>query len=87
MRDFLNAILTFIGAASLSDAEYNSLNFLNLDAGVYNLAAYTELAGVLVAREAVSTITDRLRFFFLSKGVDCPVTSKAASNIFIGAGL
>lgn len=79
--------MAFIGAASLSDAEYNSINFTQLEVAVYNLACYNELAKILIAREAVSTITDKLRYLFLAKGADVPTVSKAASNIFIGSGL
>lgn len=87
VRDFLDAILSFIGTSSLTDDEYDSIDQTDLAISDYNLAAYTQLSNVLISRDAISTTTDRLRFFFLSKGVDVPVTDKANSNILIGAAL
>lgn len=85
LRDFLNAILAFIGASSLTDVEYSSVNVLDIEVGVYNLAAYTQLSNVLISREAVSTTTDRLRYFFMSKDVNVPAPAIASSNIFVGS--
>ena len=87
MRDFLNAILAFIGATSLTDDEYDSIDQTGLAVSSYNVEAYTQLANVLIARAAVSTTTDRLKYFFMSKGVEITEVSKARSNILIGGGL
>lgn len=88
MRDWLNAILVFITATTLTDDEYNSINFLNLEVMVYNQAAYDELAKILAARELVSDMQDRLVGFFKAKGLDTvQPLDVAKSEIFIGAAL
>lgn len=84
MRDWLNAILGFIGDTSLTDVEYNSINFLNLEVNVYNQAAYDELAKVLQSREAVSTMQDRLVGFFKAKGIDVAPLETGSTQILVG---
>lgn len=85
MREWLNAILTFIGAASLSDAEYNTINFLHLEVSVHNQAAYDELSKVLAERETMSTMQERLAGFFRAKGLtDLTVADTAKSEILVG---
>ena len=85
MREWLNAILTFIGATSLTDEEYNSINFLNIENGVYNQAAYDELAKVLEARESMSTMQERLAGFFRAKGLtELTPLDVAKSEILVG---
>ena len=88
MREWLNAILAFIGATSLTDQEYSSMNLLNVTINVYNQAAYDELAKVLAGRELVSDMQDRLVGFFKAKGLDSVAPLDVArSEIFIGAAL
>lgn len=87
MREWLNAILLFIEADSLTDAEYDSINFLNITQGEYNQAAYDELAKVLAARELVSNAIDRLGAFFTAKGLKIAPLDKAVSNILLGLAL
>lgn len=85
MRDFLNAILDFIGVESLTDEEYDSLG---VSAQVYNKTNYTALKGVLEDREEVSDTLDRLKYFFLAKGVAITTDAKTPkSNILIGLSL
>jgi len=84
MREWLNGILTFIGASSLTDVEYNSINFLNLEVLVYNQPAYDELSKVLAGREAVSTMQARLAGLFQAKGLDVAVANTGKSNIYMG---
>lgn len=84
LRDFLNAILAFIGATSLTDGEYNSIDQTDLAVSTYNAACYLALSSVLIDREAVSTTQDRLRYFFMSKGVQVSEVSKAKSNVLVG---
>lgn len=85
MRDWLNAILIFIGAPSLTDAEYNSIDFLPLEVSVYNQPAYDELSKVLAEREDVSTMQSRLAGFFRAKGLDTLTPADTAkSQILVG---
>ncbi len=55
MRDFLNAILAFVGQASLSDIEFGALPIAEDDSG-YNQATYAALSVVLASRETVSDV-------------------------------
>ncbi len=82
MRDFLNAILVFIGATSLTDLEFDGLS---IDSAAYNEATYTALAQVLEARESVSDLQDKLVAYFAAKGVSVTALNTGKSNIFLGA--
>lgn len=81
MRDFLNGILTFIGAESLTDLEFNSLS---IEDQVYDEATYVALSGVLTSRESVSVLQNRLNGFFIAKGVSVSPAVRT-SNIYIGS--
>ena len=81
MRDFLNAILSFIGATSLTDNEFDALE---IDSATYDAATYSALSGVLVSRESISTLHEKLAFYFQAKGVSITVTNTGKSNIFLG---
>ena len=81
MRDFLNSILTFIGTATLSDMEYDSIE---LESATYDQQSYLALSQVLQSREAVSTIQSRLVAFYKARGVDVDPHSVASSNILLG---
>ena len=87
LRQWLNAILSFIGTTSLTDVEYDSMNFLNLENGTYNQAAYDQLSAVLASRELVSTMQSRLVGFFNAKGLGVTPADVAKSEIFLGAEL
>lgn len=87
MRDWLNAILVYIGSATMTDLEYNSLNFLTLDVNVYSQSAYDQLSSILLAREAVSTMQRRLFGLFLAKGADIREANVAKTNILLGSAL
>lgn len=85
MREWLNAILSFIGGTSLTDEEYDSINFLNLTVQEYNQAAYDQLSKVLETRENVSTMQSRLAGFFKAKGLEALVVADTAkSQILVG---
>lgn len=87
MRDWLNGILTFIGATSLTDDEYNSINFVGLEVLVYNQSAYDELTKVLSSRELVSNTQDRLTALFQAKGAEITPAQTGKSNILLGGRL
>jgi hypothetical protein len=82
MRDFLNAVLAFIGSASLSDDEFSGLE---IESASYNSATYDALLAILDARETVSNTRDRLRYYFLARNVSISETSAGKSNIYIGS--
>lgn len=83
MRDTLNAILAFIGSASLTDAEFNALT---LESTEDAREVYEALSQVLSARESVSTMIDRLTAYFKAKGYDF-TPAQGKSNIFLGGPL
>lgn len=87
MRDWLNSVLAFIGATSLTDVEYDSINFVSLEVQVYNQAAYDELTKVISSRELVSNTQDRLTALFQAKGADLTPAQTGKSNILIGGAL
>ncbi len=88
MRDFLDAILAFIEAESLTDLEFDALDpDLVQD---YTKEIYLALRAVLEARELVSDAVKRLKLYFIAKGVDVHTAVSIPtpnSNIFIGSGL
>ncbi len=81
MREILNSGLTFIGAESLTDDEWESVEDLDLSE---NVDRYTTLDGILFARESVSTIRDRLRNYYMAKGTDLPTVASGSSNVLVG---
>jgi hypothetical protein len=84
-RDFLNAVLAWIQTSSLTDEEYDSVSLVS--AG-YDQSTYAALSLVLDSRESVSSLQDRLKAFFESKGVEVTaVVSSGKSNIFLGSEL
>ena len=84
MRAFLNGILTFIGAESLTDVEFDALT---IESYGYDQDTYQALASILEARESVSAMQDRLIGYFKAKGFDVVANDVANSNVFIGAAL
>lgn len=87
MRNWLNSVLQFIGATSLTDEEYDGLNFVGLETLVYNQAAYDQLTSVLSSRELVSNMQDRLTALFQAKGAEITPAKTGKSNILIGGAL
>lgn len=85
MRAWLNSILIFIGATSITDVEYAALNALNLEVDNYNQAAYDELSKILEARESVSDLHDKLVAYFKVKGTDVVSNSIGKSTIYLGS--
>jgi hypothetical protein len=84
LRTFIDSILSFIGAVTLSDAEWATLS--DLTDLHYTLANYTRILAVVDAREAVSGVRDRLTFYFQAAGVEI-AEPETKSNIYIGDAL
>lgn len=85
MRDFLNSIFAFIGTASLSDEEFDSLT---IESYGYDQATYDALIGVLNSREAVSTMKDRLTAYFTARGASISQsTNTGSTQIWAGSPL
>lgn len=82
MREFLDAILAFIGAESLTDDEYGEID---LALPIYDQATYDALASVLEEREVVSTMQDRLVSYFTAKGVEVEQADVGKSHIYVGS--
>lgn len=85
MRDWLNAVLQFIGSESLTDGEYDGIDQTGMSSTVYNQAAYDQLVAVLEARESTSTTQERLVAVFKAKGTDVTAADVGKSQIFIGS--
>lgn len=91
MRDFLNAILAFIGSESLTDEEFSNIE----DQGtfvLYSKATYDVLKATIEARESVSGQAKKLKLYFIARGVDVSEaaelkTHTPRSNILIGVAL
>jgi hypothetical protein len=81
MRSFLDAILSFIGAASLTDEEFDSVTITVQD---YSVQTYQALLEVIDNRELVSTVRYRLTYYFRARGVDVSPSSVGRSNILVG---
>lgn len=81
MRSFLNGILSFIVAESLTDEEFETVTATTQ---TYDQASYNDLARILAAREAVSTVTDRLYAYYRARGADITQASTGKSNILVG---
>lgn len=85
MRAILNAILQFIGAETLTDEEYESLD---LEITASDKEKFTALKGVLNSREAVSSMFARLTSYFKAKGMTFTAEEQqplAKSNVFVGS--
>lgn len=84
MREFLDAILEAISAASLTDDEYNTIG---LESAGHDVETYNALLALLDSRELISSSRDRLTAYFVARGVSVVESSAAKSNIFVGSGL
>lgn len=84
MRDFCDEILHFIGAESLTDEEWETVEstFPTLTIELYN-----ELKAILLSRDAVSSFHQRLFFYFKAAGLNVTEPGLGSSNVFMGAGL
>lgn len=84
MRVFLNEILAFIDSESLTDEEFDALPEDLTEE--YTKATYDALKAVLEGREGVSGQLEKLKAYFIAKGVD--LTGQAArtpaSQIVVG---
>lgn len=86
MRDFLDSILTFLSLASLSDEEWTATGFTSSTSEVYDIDVFNALKAVLESRELVSTQLEKLKGYFIAKGVDVSDSAYTAkSKIFLGA--
>jgi hypothetical protein len=77
----INALFLQIGATSLTDSEFSSLTITVVSLDVLT---YEALLAVLTARESVSDSRDRLRYYYLARGVSIPTEPAGKTNIFIG---
>lgn len=84
MRDFLNGILTFIVATSLTDEEFETCTST---LPIYDQATYDDLSRVLASREMVSTYQDRLLAYYQARGAEITPAKTGKSNILIGGAL
>lgn len=84
MRDFLDNILIFISATSLTDNEFDSVT---ASLPLYNQATYDDLSRILSEREAVSDMQDKLVAFYKAKGLDVAPADTGKSNILLGSPL
>lgn len=84
MRDFVDAILSAISTATLTDDEFEMITIEDQD---YTAALYAEILAVIDSREAISNVRDRLGFYFQAKGVEITAPSAGSSNIYIGSDL
>ncbi len=84
MRDYLDGVLSFIGAESLTDEEFDSITLENI---LDLVANYNALLVVLQDREVVSDMTSRLQNYYLAKGAAVSEPNNSRSNIFVGSEL
>jgi hypothetical protein len=85
MRDFLDAILSFIEAETLTDEEFETVT---VEEEEYSFEVYEALRVILAERESISTTLDRLKAYFDAKGVDfSAIENPASSQIYIGSDL
>lgn len=82
MRDFLDAILAFIVAESMTDDEFATVES---ELPIYDQGTYDDLSRILESREAVSTMQERLLAYYTAKGVSINAANTGKSDIFLGA--
>lgn len=87
MRTFLNSILSFIASESLTDEEFDSLPDTLVQS--YNEYVYKSLRSILQGREGVSVQLQKLKAYFIAKGVSVQETParEPKSQILVGAPL
>lgn len=85
MREYLNGILEFIGAESLTDEEFSSITLDNHD---NPSEVYEVLFDLLESREAVSDMILRLQSYYTAQGISVSSSSHTpTSDIFVGSPL
>jgi hypothetical protein len=87
MRDFLDAILMFINAETLTDVEFGTVT---ISVQNYSIATYNQLKTILESREMVSDELKKLANYFRAKGTSISSSSAShtpRSNILIGKAL
>lgn len=84
MREWLNGILAFIGATSLTDEEYDSIDLAGMSVNVYNQEAYNQLSSILISRESISTLHDNLIALFKIRGLEVVPAKVGKSTIYLG---
>lgn len=82
MRDFLDAILAFIVAESMTDEEFATVES---ELPIYDQCTYDDLSRILESREAVSVMQTRLLAYYQAKGVNIAPAETGKSDIFLGA--
>lgn len=87
MRNFLDAIMQFISAATLSDEEFATASSLPDDPGEYTIEVYNVCLAIVDGRELVSGTRERLAHLFEAKGISITQDPIQKSNIFIGSPL
>lgn len=88
MRDFINAILAFIGTSSLIDEEFEQMEE-EISSFGYNMETFAAIKMLLVERDETTETTERLQFYFMAKGLDFDIdpAQPPKSNILIGSAL
>lgn len=84
MRDFLNEILTFIVAESLTDDEFATVT---AQLPIYDQDTYDDLSRILLSRESVSVLHDRLTAYYKARGVKLKESPTGKTNIWLGSPL
>jgi hypothetical protein len=84
MRDYLDGILSFIGAESLTNEEFGQVTITDQNDHV---GVYDALLAIIGSRDDVSDIASRLLYYFQSKGIAVAGAPSAVSNIFVGASI
>jgi len=82
MREILDAILSFIGAESLTNEEFASITITE---GATEVEKYEALLAVITDRESISDMATRLSYYFKAQGVAVDDPDTGNSNIFVGA--
>jgi hypothetical protein len=81
IREFVDAILAFIGASSVTDSEFE---LITEEDEVYSPELYAQMLAVLDTRELVSNTRDRLTYYFQAANATINETDAGVSKIFLG---
>lgn len=84
MRDYIDAILDAIDAASLNDEEFDTFT---IEVETLTAPLYQEILRVLDDRETMSLTRDRLTAYFKAYGVQVTEPPAAKSQIYLGDAL
>lgn len=82
MRDFFDAILAFIVAESLTDVEFATVT---ATMPIYDQTSYNDISRILISRESVSVMHERLLAYYRAKGVSITPAETGKSDIFLGS--